>query len=119
MKIYAILAILTIVIGLGWRIYSLGGENARLVTAKETLTATLEQLRKDDVSVEKLKKRNAQLSRKVTHAQTMLAKIQDPTGCFRKPIPAAAAFELRNVYDSIDPRARRTPLRAVEALISD
>lgn len=101
MKVYGYLAILVLVIGLGWKIFALGGENVRLLTVEATHKATIEQLRKDSKSYERLQERNLKLSRRIAHATTVLSTIQDPTGCFRTPIPTLAAIELRNVYLSI------------------
>lgn len=117
MKIYAMLAILVLVIGLGWRIYYLGGDNARLEIKVAKSESTIEQLEKDSAKLKELTTLNRKLSRRVEHATRLYAQVQDPTGCFRAPIPDAAAIELWNLYNSITGEKRPPFIREVRSYI--
>ncbi len=101
MKIAIYLALVLVVVGLFARVYYLGGEKERLTKKGKDYEATISQLKKDNKTVGKLRAENLELSRRVTHAKRVFKKVQDPTGCYRAPIPAAADVQLRALYKSI------------------
>jgi len=101
MRIWAILGIATLIIGLGWKIYDLGQTNAANKIELATKAATIAQLELDAKNIEVLEKQTATLKRRLRHAENLYASVKDVTGCFRSSVPITAAIELRDLYESL------------------
>jgi len=118
MRIWAILGIATLIIGLGWKIYDLGQTNAAQKFELATRAATIAKLEADAKDVKALEKRTATLKKRLRHAENLYKNIKDITGCFRSSVPRSAALELFDLYGSLTAEKGYEALREGEATLS-
>lgn len=103
--------------GSGYMLVKFAGDIRQNKIELAAANATVKRLKEDAAKLKELEASNKQLSKQLKDAEKLYAQVQDPSGCFTRPVPKPASDQLRAIYKSVTAGARRELIQTGSLLL--